>query len=111
MYKDFLKADQTVKSSEKAKFEIKDNQKILKQDLLNKQYNIEERTNLIDLIKFYSEWLYAPVDEELENKLYFISADNGILNLYPELNEKFNSLNINERDNFQFGIRNKKITH
>jgi hypothetical protein len=33
------------------------------------------RLQIIDLIKFYSEWLYEPVDEEMENKLYFLDLD------------------------------------
>jgi hypothetical protein len=30
----------------------------------------------LNLIIFYSDWLYAPVDEEIENKLYFIDIDD-----------------------------------
>ena len=31
----------------------------------------------LDLIKFYSDWLYSPIDEEIENKLYFLDMDDN----------------------------------
>jgi hypothetical protein len=36
----------------------------------------EERIKTIDIIKFYSNWLYAPIDEDIENELYFIDLDD-----------------------------------
>ena len=36
----------------------------------------EERMKTIDVIKFYSDWLYGPIDEEIENKLYFIDLED-----------------------------------
>ena len=36
----------------------------------------EERMKTIDIIRFYSDWLYGPYDEEIENKLYFIDIDD-----------------------------------
>ena len=45
--------------------------------LLSKFYTIEQRDNLNDLVNFYADWLYGPVDEEMENKMYFLDFNSG----------------------------------
>ncbi len=71
--------NQTIKQLNDAMIEIKkleEDKNIIKEDraiLLSK----EDRMKTIDIIKFYSDWLYAPVDEEIENKLYFVDLDDN----------------------------------
>lgn len=36
----------------------------------------------MDLIKFYADWFYSPVDEELENKMYFLETENDKIQNY-----------------------------
>jgi hypothetical protein len=43
----------------------------IKVDLAKEAHSVD-RKGIVDLIKFYSDWFYAPVDEELENRLYFL---------------------------------------
>jgi hypothetical protein len=57
------------------------------------------------MVKFYSDWLYSPVDEELENKLYFLDLNdnNTFEEFYTEQIEK-----IYKKDKL-YGIRIFKI--
>jgi hypothetical protein len=41
---------------------------------------LQQREKAIDLVKYYADWFYAPVDEELENKLYFLDEDEKLEN-------------------------------
>ena len=66
----------------------------------NKNLTADERDNLKNLLKFTVDWLYAPVDEDFENTLYFMNED---------LNQNFKYyLNKNFSDKSKYGIRLKK---
>jgi len=86
-----LEAENSVKKAENEKYEIDPitKEKKLKKDYLSKIYNLEERTKIIDLVKFYSDWLYSPVDEELENKLYFLDSSLIEENFYENIKKEF----------------------
>jgi hypothetical protein len=64
---------------------------------------------LTDLLLFYSEWLYGPIDEELENKLYFLTTEKDFFNsyIYPKLIKEFNSVEDKEKLKSKFGLRIK----
>ena len=112
MQEEFQKADNLLKKSENQKFETNPitKEKTIKEEYLHKTYNIQDRERLIDLVKFYSDWLYGPIDEELENKLYFIDYSNyGIKSpeefFYSKLKTEFeNSLREKEQI-LQYGIK------
>ena len=122
MQKAFASAQEIIKKSENKKYDDPNN-KILKREYLNKNYTIDQRTNLKDLIKFYSDWLYSPVDEELENKIYFMefSQDNKQLPVntksfedlfYNNLKEEFEIQNLEDKFNLTrvYGLKiNTKI--
>lgn len=44
-------------------------------EFANIRYDHTEKSNILNLLNYASEWLYSPVDEELENKLYFLDMD------------------------------------
>ena len=57
-------------------------------------YNETEKSNVINLLNYASEWLYSPIDEDLENKLYFMNLDNikdEDLGLLDKIKEKVSS--------------------
>jgi len=122
LQKAFASAQEIIKKSENKKYDDPNN-KILKREYLNKNYTIDQRTNLKDLIKFYSDWLYSPVDEELENKIYFMefSQDNKQLPVntksfedlfYNNLKEEFEIQNLEDKFNLTrvYGLKiNTKI--
>jgi len=108
MVRDFHLADESVKNSQKVKFE--NNSSEYKQEYMDQNYSIEDRENLLDLVKFYSEWLYGPVDEDVENKLYFLS-DNREEYFNNSLKNLFNQTDIKEKEKIKnlFGIKNISI--
>lgn len=121
MIKELNNSKSDLEKVEKDKYEFIDGEKKYKDSIYNifthieysqKSYSTEEKENLIDLMKFYSDWLYGPVDEEIENKLYFIdindSTNLGIKVedfLSPELKKLFK--NTENNTNCYFGIRLK----
>lgn len=115
MKEDLTKAEVKVKESEEEKYEINPNtqEKSLKIEYANKTYNQQERMKLIDLIKFYADWLYSPIDEELENKLYFLDEAEVEDYFYPKLKEEFEKLSLDDKmkESNVFGIKiiNDKI--
>jgi hypothetical protein len=77
-----------IKEIEEEKYEENDNDKQLKKgnnnflirkiyliiEFANIKYDQTEKSNILNLLNYTSEWLYSPVDEELENKLYFLDC-------------------------------------
>jgi hypothetical protein len=60
------------------KINFKENEKEIDLKLLfNLKYNETERSKILNLLNYTSEWLYSPINEELENKLYFIDLDKN----------------------------------
>ena len=60
----------------------------------------DERENLKNLLKFTVDWLYAPVDEDLENTMYF---------LHEDVEDQFNKYLARDMNNkFKYGIKLKK---
>ena len=104
MFKNFQIADESVKQSEKIKFEK--NSDMYTKEYFEKNYSIDEKEKIVDLVKFYSEWLYGPVDEELENRLYFLK-ENPQEYFSESLKNKFDELNIKEKEktNNLYGIK------
>jgi hypothetical protein len=105
MFKDYYFANESVKKSETVKFEK--NSSVYKQEYMDKNYSIEDRENMVDLVKYCSEWLYGPVDEEIENKLYFLPENREEYFQYS-LKNKFEEIDINEKQKIKnlFGIKN-----
>lgn len=103
-----------LKSAEQQKFDEKN---VYKNEYLNKTYTIEQREKLLDLIDFYGEWLYSPVDEELENKIYFLDFDRKSKHfenvIYNKLKVEIDAMGFEEKTNSDlvYGIRikNNKI--
>jgi hypothetical protein len=116
MQEEYKKAENKFNDAENEKYEDKESNK-LKSDYLNKSYTIEERESLVDLVKFYADWLYSPVDEDLENKLYFLELkdEKNLDNyFYEKLKDEFENLNFDKKKKIEtlYGLRilaNKKI--
>jgi hypothetical protein len=108
MVRDFHLAEESVKKSDKVKFE--NNSSEYKPEYMDQNYSIEDREKLVDLVKFYSEWLYGPVDEDVENKLYFLS-ENRDEYFHNSLKNIFNQTDMNEKEKIKnlFGIKNISI--
>ena len=71
----------------------------------NQNFSREERKKFVELVKLYSDWLYSPVDEDLENKLYFMGLDE-----HNTLDEYYNDqLEKNYKKDKFYGIRIFKI--
>ena len=69
----------------------------------NVAYNSTEKSNILNLISYASEWLYSPVDEELENMLYFMDFEkmtNEDLSILNKIKKKI-SFHENNRDNIR----------
>ncbi len=93
--------------SEKQKYSDFD-KKVFKEDYLQKSYNLEDRENLKELIKFYSDWLYSPVDEEVENKLYFLDAcqsEKSEQILFDKLKENFDKNSKDNSKKLVYGVK------
>jgi hypothetical protein len=109
MQQEFSKAEKKVEVAEKEKYEDKEANK-LKSEYMNKSYSIEERENLVDLVKFYAEWLYSPVDEELENKLYFLGPiENKYFEdyFYEKLKDEYDAVDLDKKKKLEklYGLR------
>lgn len=78
-------------------------------DELEKDYSLTERTKLLEFLKFYSEWLYGPVDEDLENKMYFLEKerDDFVKFCDSKLYDTFNTIKEEDKLNFLYGVRFK----
>jgi hypothetical protein len=59
-----------------------------------------DKNKLFDHINFLCEWLYEPLDEDFENKLYFIENSHDIID--KDLTRIF----IND---FYYGLRYNKL--
>lgn len=99
-----------IQKAENEKYEINPTtkEKSLKSAYLNKTYSFENRETLVDLVKFYADWLYSPIDQELENKLYFLDLETSPEEyFYPKLKNKFDALSPEERSGLDlvFGIK------
>ena len=87
-------------NSLKNKYLTKNN--TVKEDLLSKSYDgPEKRQMMLDLVKYYSNWLYSPVDEELENKLYFLEDNVSIEEYF--LQEMKNTEDISKK----YGVKSR----
>ncbi len=109
MQEDYKKAESKLNEAENEKFEDKESNK-LKPEYYNKSYSIDERESLVDLVKFYADWLYSPVDEDLENKLYFLEQkeNKNIDNyFYEKLRDEFENLNFEKKKRLEtiYGLR------
>lgn len=84
-----------------------DGNKTYTQQYISKSYDKNQREQLIDLVKFYSEWLYGPVDEDLENKFYFLDYEHkGIEDyVYPQIK---NSYELDKKVGIRI-LKNNKI--
>lgn len=99
MLKNYQNADESLKKSENKKSEKNSN-------YIDKNYSIEEREKIVDLVKFYAEWLYGPVEEDIDNKLYFL-PENKTEYFYESLKNKFDELDVKEKEKNKnlFGIK------
>ncbi len=72
-----------------------------------KNYSLDDRDKIIDLVKFYSDWLYTPIDEELENKLYFIDDSDIDKHFYPKLKKEFEKSKLENKNEmaYLYGIK------
>ncbi len=93
--------------SEKHKYSDFD-KKVFKEEYLRKSYNLEDRENLKELVKFYSDWLYSPVDEEVENKLYFLDprhSEKSEQILFDKLKENFDKNSKENSKKLVYGVK------
>lgn len=84
----------------KNELEKKDSEKLS----LNHDEYIDNMKNKIALIEFYSKFMYGPVDEELENKIYFAVDTNNenysrkdIFNKLDDIIEKYKQEEISKK--------------
>jgi hypothetical protein len=77
-----------------------------KPDYDKQTYTKEEKYSLLNLIEFYADWLYSPVNEELENKLYFVNSNQTADDyMRDKIIDYYN--NLEDKNNKKFGIRPK----
>ncbi len=86
-----------INTAENDKYEINpmNNQKTLKNEYSNKHYSIEDRETIIDLLKFYTDWLYSPIDQDLENKIYFMDDSSVDKYLVSQIDQEMKDGNKN----------------
>lgn len=90
------------------KYQINNENKLdLKDEYRNKEYTQKDREQLINLVKFYAEWLYGPVDEDLENKLYFLEDSSLTVEnyFYEELKKTENILGNKNSSTSFYGLK------